>query len=208
MSSPYDSDPWATDGPSDDPWAEEAAAGVSTAHLPRYDDAPPADPWAPVMSAAANLPDEAQTSTPSTPANSKERPVTNSSEAKITTTIKYGAGFDAPWTVFHSDSVEEAKATLNQAKELLELTAKVAKYAKTLDSGTAPAANRGNGGGGIGGAQRQQSSTPPGVEAKRCAHGDMKYLTGNGAKGPWAGHFCPLEKGDPDQCKPIFVKNR
>jgi hypothetical protein len=151
------------------------------------------------MHAAANLPDEAQT-TPNT--TTKETRMSNGTEGKIVTTIKYGAGFDAPWTVIHSDSVEEAEKTLNEAKNLLELTARVAKFAKALDSGTAPApANRGNGGG-----QRQQQGPPPGVETKRCPHGDMKYLTGNGAKGPWAGHFCPLEKGDPDQCKPVFVK--
>ncbi|MGN9782815.1 hypothetical protein ACTMTF_15385 [Nonomuraea sp. ZG12] len=194
--SAYDNDPWATDEP---------------ANVPDYvnqppDDAPTEDPWAAEAVYADPPRDEAQNNIPATPAK-KETYVTNvnNSEAKITTTIKYGSGFDAPWTVFHSDSVEDAKSVLNEAKDLIELTAKVAKYAKTLDSGTAPAGQRG--GGNSSGQQRsQQNSTPPGVETKNCAHGDMKYITGNGAKGPWAGHFCPLEKGNPDQCKPVFVK--
>ncbi|GII83345.1 hypothetical protein Ssi03_13350 [Sphaerisporangium siamense] len=175
----FDQDPWATDTPAQDPWAAEAA----------YADEPR---------------DEGQAAVPptNTPTPSKERSV---SEGKIVTTIKYGAGFDAPWTVIHSDSVAEAERALNEAKNLLELTARVAKYAKTLDSGTAPAAQRGgNGGGG----QARQASTPPGMPSKSCAHGEMTYRTGNSAKGAWAGYFCPLEKGDPDQCKPVFVKSR
>lgn len=172
--SAFDEDPWATDTPAEDPWAESE---------------PPAD--------------EAQTSAPApsnpTPTPSKESiTVNNNAEGKVVTTIKYGAGFDAPWTVIHSNSVEEAEATLNEAKRLLELTAKVAKFAKSLDSGTAPAAPRGG--------QSRPASAPPGQAAKSCAHGEMTYRTGNGAKGPWKGYFCPLEKGDPDQCKPIFVK--
>jgi hypothetical protein len=200
MADPYSDDPWATDAPAPAPEPDN----IPDYRNAPYDDAPAADPWGPVMSAAANLPaDEAQTSTPNTP-NTKENNVNNgASEGKVVTTIKYGSGFDAPWTVIHSDSVEEAKATLNEAKDLFELTAKVAKYAKTLDSGTAPAAPRGNGGG-----QARQASTPPGVESKSCAHGEMVYRTGNSAKGPWAGYFCPLEKGNPDQCKAVFVRNK
>jgi hypothetical protein len=99
--------------------------------------------------------------------------------------------------------VEEAKETLHKAKDLLELTAKVAKFAKTLDSGTPAAARSGGNGGG-----NRPASTPPGQQAKSCSHGEMVYRSGNGAKGPWSGHFCPLEKGDPDQCKPIFTKSR
>ncbi|MGS2646049.1 hypothetical protein [Streptosporangium sp. G12] len=168
------------------------------------------DPWATAAPAAAPPADEAQTAvqptnTLPTTAPSKESTITvnNSSEAKVTTTIKYGSGFDAPWTVFHSNSVQEAEATLNEAKALLELTAKVAKFAKTLDSGTAPrpAASAGTA------PSRPATSTPPGQQGKSCAHGEMTYRTGNGTKGPWAGYFCPLQKGDPDQCKAIFVRN-
>jgi hypothetical protein len=30
--------------------------------------------------------------------------------------------------------------------------------------------------------------------------------SGNGAKGPWSGFFCPTPKGTPDQCPPQFNK--
>jgi hypothetical protein len=37
-----------------------------------------------------------------------------------------------------------------------------------------------------------------------CEHGERVKRNGVSAKGPWTGHFCPLQKGDPNQCKPIF----
>lgn len=175
--SAYDADPWAAEAPAADPWAAEALA------------------------------DEAQAAPNTTSATpTKETITVDTPQGEIVTTIKYGSGFDAPWTVIHSNSVEEATATLNEAKALLELTAKVAKYAKSLDSGTAPRAARSEADGGA--PTRSQASAPAGQEGKNCAHGEMTYRTGNGNKGPWAAHFCPLEKGNPDQCKPLFVKQR
>jgi hypothetical protein len=38
-----------------------------------------------------------------------------------------------------------------------------------------------------------------------CPHGPLKPLTGVGAKGPWKGWFCVLQKGDPAQCTPKFA---
>lgn len=35
-----------------------------------------------------------------------------------------------------------------------------------------------------------------------CAHGEMKYLSGEKNGKPWSGYFCTLPKGDPEQCKP------
>lgn len=46
--------------------------------------------------------------------------------------------------------------------------------------------------------QSQQSS------GHTCPHGERKYVTGNGRTGAWAGYFCPLPKGDANQCKPEF----
>lgn len=42
-------------------------------------------------------------------------------------------------------------------------------------------------------------------ENRRCAHGEMTYRTGRSTKGPWSGWFCPLPKGNPEQCKPAFA---
>lgn len=35
-----------------------------------------------------------------------------------------------------------------------------------------------------------------------CKHGAMTFRTG----ADWAGHFCPLDKSNPDRCKPIYKK--
>lgn len=41
--------------------------------------------------------------------------------------------------------------------------------------------------------------------APMCNHGQRTTRTGTNARGNWTGHFCPLPKGDPGQCKPIFA---
>lgn len=46
---------------------------------------------------------------------------------------------------------------------------------------------------------------PPAGGGHNCAHGAMTRRTGTSAKGPWTGFFCPLPKGDPNQCKAVFV---
>lgn len=51
----------------------------------------------------------------------------------------------------------------------------------------------------------QSSSTQQQSSGHTCAHGERKYVTGNGRTGAWAGYFCPLPKGDANQCKPEFV---
>jgi hypothetical protein len=37
-----------------------------------------------------------------------------------------------------------------------------------------------------------------------CPHGARTTRNGTNSRGAWTGHFCPLPKGDPNQCKPIF----
>jgi hypothetical protein len=41
---------------------------------------------------------------------------------------------------------------------------------------------------------------------RSCIHGAMTGRSGNGAKGPWKGYFCPTPKGTPDQCSPQFIQ--
>lgn len=41
---------------------------------------------------------------------------------------------------------------------------------------------------------------------RSCSHGVMTPRSGNGAKGPWKGYFCPTPKGTADQCSPIFIQ--
>ncbi|SNS38551.1 hypothetical protein SAMN05216276_1008177 [Streptosporangium subroseum] len=165
------------------------------------------DPWATAVPAPQPPADEAQAAGPpsgTSTAPSKESTITvnNGPEAKITTTIKFGSGFDAPWAVFPSNTVEEAETTLNGAKNYLELVARVAKFAKTLDPGTpAPAARSAAS---PAAPARSQASTPPGQQGNACSRAEMTYRTGNGARGPWAGYFCPLQKGDPDLLDAIY----
>lgn len=45
----------------------------------------------------------------------------------------------------------------------------------------------------------------PDADAPMCKHGARKKRDGVSAKGPWTGWFCPLPKGNPDQCKPDFA---
>jgi hypothetical protein len=51
--------------------------------------------------------------------------------------------------------------------------------------------------------QKRQSS---GDGPKTCKHGEMTFRTGQSAKGPWKGYFCPSPKGTPDQCEPQFIR--
>ena len=42
--------------------------------------------------------------------------------------------------------------------------------------------------------------------SKTCKHGEMTFRTGQSAKGPWKGYFCPSPKGTADQCEPQFIR--
>jgi hypothetical protein len=42
--------------------------------------------------------------------------------------------------------------------------------------------------------------------SKTCKHGEMTFRTGQSAKGPWKGYFCPSPKGTSDQCEPQFIR--
>lgn len=60
-------------------------------------------------------------------------------------------------------------------------------------------------------AQPQQTaapswSQPDTSQGPACKHGPMVARSGQGAKGPWSGHFCPTPKGTPDQCPPQFAR--
>lgn len=55
-----------------------------------------------------------------------------------------------------------------------------------------------------GGVVNEPAAVNPG---KSCPHGQMTKRNGTSAKTgkSWTAWFCPLEKGDPNQCKPEFV---
>jgi hypothetical protein len=55
----------------------------------------------------------------------------------------------------------------------------------------------------------QPSAPPAASTARRCNHGVRTRREGNYKSGPkqgrpYVGFFCPLERGNPDQCKPEF----
>jgi len=54
-------------------------------------------------------------------------------------------------------------------------------------------------------AQPSQPAQSQGSSGHNCPHGERQYRTGNGRTGAWAAYFCPLPKGDANQCKPEFV---
>lgn len=54
--------------------------------------------------------------------------------------------------------------------------------------------------------QRAPEQPPPNPAAPHCAHGQMQFKTGNGAKGPWKAWMCPAPKGDPSQCSPQWLR--
>lgn len=51
------------------------------------------------------------------------------------------------------------------------------------------------------GRKKQVSNARGGGEPPRCDHGKMRYYD----SGSWKAYFCPLEKGDPDQCDPEWI---
>lgn len=53
-----------------------------------------------------------------------------------------------------------------------------------------------------GGSAPVQSSSSGG--GRTCSHGNRVRREGDGRTGHWVGWFCPLEKGNPNQCKPEF----
>lgn len=108
--------------------------------------------------------DEAQQTTNPTTETKKETTVSATpspdTQSKIVTTLKGGAGFDAPWIVIHSDSVGEALEVLNNENigDLMDAAQKAA--AKFNNGKPAPAPRRG-GGKPAGATQAPNGQEPP-----------------------------------------------
>ena len=47
---------------------------------------------------------------------------------------------------------------------------------------------------------------PSAGEAPSCAHGQMVFMKGVNARGPWSGYKCPAPNGTPGKCQTIFNK--
>lgn len=87
-------------------------------------------------------------------------------QSKIVTTLKGGAGFDAPWIVVHSDTVAEAVNTL-QGEEMKQLIEAVKSTAAGFTTGGgAPAPKRPQGQPAAATQAPGGKTPPPGYEFK------------------------------------------
>jgi hypothetical protein len=115
-------------------------------------------------------------------------------------TLKAGAGYEAPWLTVGADTAGELGEKLSEVtEELIQQVVDVAsllRAAHTVVAGVAaPAAAA---------APSATQTQAPGAGLKTCTHGVRTKRQGTNARGSWTGYFCPLQKGDPNQCKPIF----
>lgn len=133
--------------------------------------------------------------------------------AKVVVTLKAGGGYDAPWVVFHGDTVQEVQAAV-QTAELTGLYAVVGKAAEAFAAQalvggvlgatpvaapvvpTTPAAP----------ATPAVQAGPPGTQAPSCPHGVKTYKTSKpGAAKTWKAWMCPTPQGTPGQCPPEWI---
>lgn len=163
------------------------------------------DPWATPEPASTPEPEQAPAAagTPAPPTG------------EVTVTLKGGTGFDAPWVVIHSASVEAAAEELSKVdslKSLLENASRVGQFFARLGGGGGSAPHSGGNGGQNNsrpGAPAGQPApmTAPGGRIEYCAHGEMTYREGVGkASGKaYKGFFCP-ERDRSNQCEPKYVR--
>lgn len=127
----------------------------------------------------------------------------------LTVTLKAGTGFDAPWLVFHANSVDEALEALQHDKleELMDLTARKGKELAKAFGGSQSAAKP-SGGGGWGNKAKEAKKASSGAveetdDGYECEHGPAVERSGKTGNRKWTGHFCPAPRGD-NQCTPAF----
>jgi hypothetical protein len=126
----------------------------------------------------------------------------------LTVTLKAGTGYDAPWLVFHANSVDEALESLQHEKldELMDLTARKGKeLAKAFGGSTGfskPAASASTG-------FKKPATKKPAYDVDsdthECEHGERDWVTGRSGKGPWQAWMCPADKNDPSKCDPLWA---
>ena len=102
---------------------------------------------------------------------------TSDSEGKLVVTMKGGAGFDAPWLVYHATSVDDALGVFqNDSAKLVTLMEKVQSASKFF-GGLAPAKPSAGGGA----PARPGNEAPAGVA--EAPGPDWTYKTGVGKNG-------------------------
>ena len=117
----------------------------------------------------------------------------------------------------YADSVVDGIATMNEMAAAVDLIQtiehKLLGAGRPLGgvpdegvSGTVPPWARGEAAPQAPAPTSQTGSGSTSDGGRTCRHGAMVHRSGNGAKGPWQGFFCPTPKGTPDQCPPQFVR--
>lgn len=116
-------------------------------------------------------------------------------------TLKAGPGYEAPWLTVAASDVYELNAQLDAiTQDVLQKVSDLAalfRGAHNVSVGITdqPAAAP----------QQTQQAAPAQTQGlKTCSHGVRTKRTGTNSKGAWTGYFCPLEKGNPNQCDPIW----
>lgn len=122
-------------------------------------------------------------------------------QGKIVSTYKFGAGYDASWTVVHAVSVDDWFAIHEDPrfKALIDKQRKVQEYVlgKPANQTSAPASP---------GRAPQQSQEAPGGEKRYCSHGEMEFKTGvaKATGKPYSLFSCTAPRES--QCKAQFLK--
>lgn len=179
--------------------------------------------------------DEAQTEMPppwevsdetdvnSTDTNEKKAVVNVSAEGKVVQTYKFGSGYEVPWLVNHSNTVEEALLsggrTIDEIKDLstkelfqllMDDTARWGLYA--INKSVKGDSTGGSGSASQGGSQTRSQGRPPAATdgplgPQHCKHGQKKFWSkfDEEKKELVQIYFCPAPKGSSDKCKNQYV---
>jgi hypothetical protein len=148
-------------------------------------------------------------------------------EGKIVATLKAGDKYDAPWITVGADTPEEVAALVERAGQA-GLGAIVANAARGFqgtyavagaatvtqvgyEQNAAPVAVQA---GPVAptaappvaaqAAPAAPAPTAPQAEAKFCPHGQRTLYNGTKNGRAYTAFFCPLPKGHPDQCGPVW----
>lgn len=120
-----------------------------------------------------------------------------SGNTPFTVSFKTTTGYDAALIVVRGDDAKSLKKNL---KVLTEDLVDLVVDAQSLVVASATAAGLRN----FKDDEKAKKKSESSSDGPACEHGKRQRREGTGSRGAWVGFFCPLKKGDPAQCKPIF----
>lgn len=127
-----------------------------------------------------------------------------SDEFKLQVSVKFG-DYDQHMLNVRADNGTELEAQLDgvPVQKVVDFgsTVKAAQTAQPLtQAGPAPTAPPPPA------APVGSAPSVPQADAPHCPHGRRNKRSGVSSKGAWTGFMCPLPKGHPDQCDPVWDK--